>query len=320
MSQSVLQVDDKFFERTPSEGSGPPKNENVPDTLHRAALRLEFPPSYVVVGAYRLLSDKSLFVPMWQKCRNGFLRGIAVGGVWVCDCWQGSPPKLLTTTQYAVLSDLLYPTWAHKNLLDKVCQLCGGTLWSLSSSALQTLLATQTILSWVTGLHLTYPPVRFLLYSSSIAHRTRVGAVIVLLSSQITFILKFFLSRNLRIARERAWDQTIASRGKGPAFWQPYVEEWDVPPVVDVGQWAGLEVARSTILRLFLKNSEFEIQLLFYFSGVMNAPFTQIVIMIPMHVLPVGGLLVTAAFKALGTARYLHKPVRIPCLDSTHAY
>ena len=31
--------------------------------------------------------------------------------------------------------------------------------------------------------------------------------------------------------------------------------------------------------------------------------------MIPMHVLPVGGLFVTACFKALGTARYLHKPV-----------
>jgi hypothetical protein len=39
------------------------------------------------------------------------------------------------------------------------------------------------------------------------------------------------------------------------------------------------------------------------------------VILIPMHVLPVGGLFVTALFKALDTARYLHKPVRIPFLD-----
>jgi hypothetical protein len=36
--------------------------------------------------------------------------------------------------------------------------------------------------------------------------------------------------------------------------------------------------------------------------------------MIPMHVLPVGGLFVTAFFKALGTARYLHKPVCMPFL------
>jgi hypothetical protein len=86
MSQSILEVDDKFFERKPSEGSGPPRSESVPGTLQRAALRLEFPPSYVVVGAYRLLSDKSLFVPIWQKCRNGFLRGVTVGGVWVRSC------------------------------------------------------------------------------------------------------------------------------------------------------------------------------------------------------------------------------------------
>ena len=122
----------------------------------------------------------------------------------------------------------------------------------------------RTILSWVTSLHLTYPHVRSFLFFSSITHRARVGATIVILSSQLTFILKFFLSRNLRIARERAWDQTIASRGKGPAFWQPYVEEWDVPPVVDVSQWAGLEVAKSRVLRLILKQSEFEIS----FDGV----------------------------------------------------
>jgi hypothetical protein len=100
-------------------------------------------------------------------------------------------------------------------------------------------------------------------YLSLIANRHRIGAAIVLLSSQLTFVLKFFLSRNLRIARERAWDQTIASRGKGPAFWQPYVEEWDVPPVVDVGQWAGLEVAKSHFVRLILKKSEFGFS--FYF-------------------------------------------------------
>jgi hypothetical protein len=50
----------------------------------------------------------------------------------------------------------------------------------------------------------------------------------------MTFMLHFFLARNIRTARERVWDQTIASRGKGPNFWGPYVEEWDVPPPVDL--------------------------------------------------------------------------------------
>ena len=50
------------------------------------------------------------------------------------------------------------------------------------------------------------------------------------MASQVTYILRFFLSRNIRIARDRAWAQTVASRGKGPDFWQPYVEEWQNPP------------------------------------------------------------------------------------------
>jgi hypothetical protein len=61
-------------------------------------------------------------------------------------------------------------------------------------------------------------------------------ATLVFLSHQITLILKFFLARNISIARERVWAQTIASRGKGPDFWGPYVEEWDTPPLVDVDE------------------------------------------------------------------------------------
>ncbi len=60
----------------------------------------------------------------------------------------------------------------------------------------------------------------------------------------------------MRVARDRAWDQTVASRGKGPSFWQPYVEEWDNPPVVQksrierlFGSWfAAFVVKRSKLL------------------------------------------------------------------------
>jgi hypothetical protein len=83
MSQSVLDIDETFFIRSPSEGSGLSKNVNIPDSLQRATQRLGFPPSYIVVGVYRLVSDKALFSPVWQRCRSGFLRGVAVGGVWV---------------------------------------------------------------------------------------------------------------------------------------------------------------------------------------------------------------------------------------------
>ena len=71
-------------------------------------------------------------------------------------------------------------------------------------------------------------------------------------ASQSTAILTFFLSRNIRVARERVYEQTIVSRGKGPDFWQPYVEEWDVPPPVPKGMRLS-RFAGSTFGRIFLK-------------------------------------------------------------------
>jgi hypothetical protein len=58
--------------------------ENVPQQLERAYARLLFPPSYVIVGAYRLLTDRTLLGPAWTKCRNGVRRGLLVGFVWSC--------------------------------------------------------------------------------------------------------------------------------------------------------------------------------------------------------------------------------------------
>lgn len=57
-----------------------------------------------------------------------------------------------------------------------------------------------------------------------------IDATLVFISTQATVILTFFLSKNIRIARDRVYEQTTISRGKGPEFWQPYVEEWDSPP------------------------------------------------------------------------------------------
>ena len=66
---------------------------------------------------------------------------------------------------------------------------------------------------------------------------TPIDATLFFLSSQISAVIYFFLSRNIRIARERAWEQTIQSRGKAADWWGPYVEEWDHPPVVKPVTW-----------------------------------------------------------------------------------
>jgi len=95
-----------------------------------------------------------------------------------------------------------------------------------------------------------------------LAQRTSPDAALMIVGSQVTYILRFFLSRNIRIARDRAWDQTVASRGKGPGFWQPYVEEWEYPPRLDLdskkhkfiqkwlGGWFGLFLIKRGMLRI----------------------------------------------------------------------
>lgn len=82
------------------------------------------------------------------------------------------------------------------------------------------------------------------------------GATLVILSSQLTIIFTFFLSHNLHSARKHAWDLTVASRAKGPAFWQPYIEEWNQPPKVDVNQWGGFVEVKGKVLKFAIKHCE----------------------------------------------------------------
>jgi hypothetical protein len=78
------EAQDALFEPDPSQT--PPhghKYENIPSNLKRATLRLQFPPTYVIVGVYRLFTDETLYVPAWKKCKHATVRGAVVGIVWV---------------------------------------------------------------------------------------------------------------------------------------------------------------------------------------------------------------------------------------------
>ena len=132
----------------------------------------------------------------------------------------------------------------------------------------------------------------------------------MIVGSQVTYILRFFLSRNIRIARDRAWDQTVASRGKGPDFWQPYVEEWEYPPRLDLeskqqkfiekwlGGWFGLFIVKRGTLYLKL-------------FSLLDSERFGLVLLSPFQVYPFVGLAVSAWFKALGTSRFLHRRVSL---------
>jgi hypothetical protein len=142
-------------------------------------------------------------------------------------------------------------------------------------------------------------------FNSRIVNPT--DAAVLFLGSQITFILRIFLSHNIRIARERAWAQTVTSRGKGPDFWQPYVEEWDHPPFVDESKSGGLSVFLGSGLGRFLvRRGEPRARWL----TLMADNYSSKVLLLPFALYPFVGIIVSAWLRALGTARYLHKPVR----------
>ncbi|KAF8185721.1 hypothetical protein BJ912DRAFT_1022889 [Pholiota molesta] len=207
---------------------------SVPEHLQRATLRLEFPPSYVVVGVYRLFTDRNLWVPAWDKCRHAAQRGAIVGGIWA----------FLT--------------------------------FSIQKKFIELFLANSPR---VTGLS------HDSMFGFRVPFNIHTYAALMFLGAQITYILRFFLSRNIRIARDRVWDQTVASRGKAPDFFGPYVEEFSRPPhVKDKEGW--LERAAGGSLGLFV---------------------VKRVLLAPFEVYPLVGTLVSAWFKALGTSKYLHR-------------
>ncbi|KAF7288712.1 hypothetical protein HMN09_01377200 [Mycena chlorophos] len=208
----------------------------IPESLRRATTRLQFPPSYVVVGVYRLFTDKLLYVPAWQKCHHGVQRGAIAGLIW------------------AVV------TFSLQRQFIKLF---------LSNSPRVTGLSHDTVFGYQVPFSVT------------------TYAAVLLVGRQITWILRFFLAKNIRIARERAWDQTVASRGKSADFWIPYVEEWQHPPRVVVDTWTGRMQKQTLGFAVFfaLKN----------------------LLLLPFNFYPGIGILVSAWFKGLGTAHRLHR-------------
>ncbi|THH06833.1 hypothetical protein EW145_g3817 [Phellinidium pouzarii] len=194
--------------------------------------RLAFPPIYVVVGVYRLITDKNLYIPTWDKCKHGFVRGAVVGLGW------------------AVVSFNIQRAFIEI---------------FLRNSPRVTGLSHESIFGYQFPFSVT------------------TYATLLFVSNQVTHILRFFLSKNIRIARDRAWDQTMRSRGKGHEFWGPYIEEWAVPPHIDGWSWEswlGSYFGRVILLR-----------------GIL----------LPLTFYPFVGIAVGAYLKAINTARYLHK-------------
>ncbi|KAG8812710.1 hypothetical protein FRC19_002971, partial [Serendipita sp. 401] len=109
---------------------------------------LSLPPLYTVVGVYRLLMDPKIRGPVWDKCRNGTLRGLAVASVY-------------GTVMYGP------ERWFVSLFLSK-------------SGRLQSLLTIPYVTSYFS---------------------VQTWATIMFVTSQMSGIIRFFLSKNLRLAK-----------------------------------------------------------------------------------------------------------------------
>ncbi|KAJ3991897.1 hypothetical protein F5050DRAFT_1791706 [Lentinula boryana] len=233
-AQNSLSKSDKSLTENNKNNNNILHKSDLPDHLASSSQRLQFPPSYALVGIYRLCTDKNLYIPVWQKCQHGTARGAAVGLVWA-----------------------FFTFGMQKKFIEVF----------LANSPRVTGLATDTVF----GYHVPF--------------NVHTYAAALLVGQQVTYILRFFLSRNIRIARDRAWNQTVASRGKGEDFWRPYVEEWDHPPKVVHSATLWYEKA---------------------FSGWFLFMFKR-ALLLPFNFYPLFGILISAWFKGLGTARILHR-------------
>jgi len=156
-----------------------------------------------------------------------------------------------------------------------------GVVWAISTFRIQRI--------FVSFFLMRTPRVMGLSHNNMFGYGMDVStyATFIFMSSQIQTILQFFLGKNMRIARDRAWDQVLASRGKAPEFWGPYIEEWQRPPQVGTNPQTSWEKwVTSSIGRMIIRR----------------------VIILPLSLYPVVGLIITSGIKAVVTARYLHKP------------
>ncbi|GAA5913927.1 uncharacterized protein JCM6883_000120 [Sporobolomyces salmoneus] len=197
---------------------------------------LPFPPSYVVVGAYRLCTDRNLYEPIWTRSRQSLKRAALF-----------CIPLLLLSfplTRLYVVYILSRSPFSPKNIHD--AQLLGVS------------------------------PVQYTTW--------------MLVLGQVTFIVEWMLKRELKKSRTEVYDRTVQSRGKPTEFWQPYVEEWKVPPFD--------RAKRSAERQSFYKK----------LASPIFRMLVLRVLLTPLSFIPGLALCVMSSIRALTLARTLHEP------------
>ncbi|KAF8311808.1 uncharacterized protein EI90DRAFT_2952720 [Cantharellus anzutake] len=177
-----------------------------------------------------------------------------------------------------------------------------GAIWTIGTFRIQRIFVSFFLKRFPRALGLSHDNVFG--YGMDVATYT----TLVLVSSQVQTMVRFFLGKNLHIARDRAWDQVLVSRGKAKEFWGPYFEEWEKPPQVSLDFRARWEKwITSPVGRLVIRKGTFSIPLPIP-QNLAIPKLLASVILLPLNLYPIVGLLITSGIKAVATARYLHGP------------
>ncbi|KWU41930.1 hypothetical protein RHOSPDRAFT_22049 [Rhodotorula sp. JG-1b] len=196
-------------------------------------------PAYCIVGAYRLVHDPKLYLPIWQRSQRSLRRALLLAvpfllvafpltRLWVALVLSRSPfsPRNLDQAAYLGISPITYTTW------------------------------TLTL-------------------------------------GQLSLLVEWMLARELKKSRNEAYQRTVQSRGKPDDWWQPYTEEWLVPPV-----------ERAT--RTAEKQS---------FYSRLSSPLVRMlllkVLLTPLSFIPGLSLCILSSIRALTLGRHLHKPLTL---------
>ncbi|AFR98428.1 hypothetical protein C343_06406 [Cryptococcus neoformans C23] len=220
---------------------------------------LHLPPLYAIVGLYRLATDPSIRTPVLDKVKHAAVRGVVVGSVYTVLSWKAMD-------------------WFIRKFL------ISGGWWKKGEEVLK----DSVDGSVQVGLGKFSLNLNAVLYTH-----------LLILLPQLSSILRFFIYKNLKIARSRAYALTVSSRGKPAEFWsQGYIEEWAQPPRVQTG-----ELDKNG--RRVRKNANWISWILWWPTQLVMRKY----LLIPLSPsLPLLSPVVTSVLKSLTTAEYLHRP------------
>ncbi|WVQ97608.1 hypothetical protein IAU59_004722 [Kwoniella sp. CBS 9459] len=223
---------------------------------------LHFPPIYTVVGLYRLLTDPSIRQPVLDKVKHASVRGLVVGGLYAGLSW-----KFLSWFVESFLAG--HSGWGWFKSPEKARDVAGGGVVHVGVGRLSV-------------------PVDVVLYTH-----------LLILLPQLSSILRFFIYKNLKLARSRAYALTVSSRRKPLEFWsQGYIEEWAQPPKPRHG-----DVDKNG--RRVRRDAQWISWLLWWPTQLVLRKY----LFLPLSPsLPLLAPLVTSFLRSITTGEYLHQP------------